>query len=317
MLYSWNRHQIGTKLIRINFAFAKSVSTSVSLRFHCIVLPFRERFSLPKASAIIIVVWLFSVAIMCPSAIMLTVGQLEGHYMVLGNGKNATYPLYTCYEAWSDDSMRKLYTTILFVHIYLVPLTLIVFMYGRVCLKLCNSTVPVTEHLPCANRANGTSKKRIKVIKMLILVALLFMISWLPLWTLMLLVDYTDLADDHLNLLTSYFFPFAHWLAFSNSSINPVIYGYYNENFRRSFQAAFKFQSCSQEMTLQEPYSEHPLGPINKIFTQANSSNSSSSPLTHLSSRKTQPKYPSPILEDMDKIMTYHVVNQAWKKTRT
>lgn len=266
---------------------------------------------------IIIVVWLLSIAIMCPSAIMLTVGQLEDHYMVLGNGKNATYPLYTCYEAWSDNSMRKLYTTILFVHIYLVPLTLIVFMYGRVCLQLCNSTVPVPEYLPCANRANGTSKKRIKVIKMLILVALLFMISWLPLWTLMLLVDYMDLADDHLNLLTSYFFPFAHWLAFSNSSINPVIYGYYNENFRRSFRAAFKFQFCSQEMTLQEPYSEHPLGPINKIFTQANSSNSLSSQLTHLSSRKTQPKYPSPILEDIDEIMTYHVVNQAWKKTRT
>ncbi|XP_062995535.1 neuropeptide FF receptor 1-like [Elgaria multicarinata webbii] len=255
-----------------------SVFTLVAIamdRFHCIVLPFRERLSLPKAMVIIIVVWLLAIAIMCPSAIMLTVGRLEDHYMVLSDSKNTTYPLYTCYEAWSDNSMRKLYTTILFIHIYLVPLTLIVFMYGRVCVKLCSSTVPVSENPPGAVRANGTSKKRIKVIKMLILVALLFMISWLPLWTLMLLVDYTNLADEHLDLLTGYFFPFAHWLAFSNSSINPVIYGYYNENFRRGFQAAFKFQLCSQELKHQETYSEQSRGPLsfgmcNKVFAQRN-----------------------------------------------
>ncbi|XP_063167451.1 neuropeptide FF receptor 1-like [Candoia aspera] len=306
-----------------------SVFTLVAIamdRFHCIVLPFRERLSLPKAVVILIVVWLLSIAIMCPSVIMLTIDRLEGHYIVLGNGKTSIYPLYTCYEAWSDNSMRKLYTTVLFVHIYLVPLTLIVLMYGRVCLKLCSSPVPIPEYLSYAGRANGTSKKRIKVIKMLILVAVLFMISWLPLWTLMLLVDYMDLTDDHLNLLTSYFFPFAHWLAFSNSSINPVIYGYYNENFRRGFRAAFKFQFCSQEVNHQEPYSEHPLGPVsfgmsNKVFTQANSFNSPSSQLTqnttHLSSRKTQSKCPGLMLEDIDKIMAHHVVDQAWEKTQT
>ncbi|XP_054853218.1 neuropeptide FF receptor 1-like [Eublepharis macularius] len=306
-----------------------SVFTLVAIamdRFHCIVLPFRERLSVLKAVVIIIMVWLLAIAIMCPSAIMLTVTRMEDHYMVLNDGKNSTYPLYTCYEAWADNSMRKLYTTILFIHIYLVPLTLIIFMYGRVCLKLCSSTVPITENLPCSGRANGTSKKRIKVIKMLILVALLFMISWLPLWTLMLLVDYTNLADEHLDLLTSYLFPFAHWLAFSNSSINPVIYGYYNENFRRGFQAAFTFQFCSQDTEHQETYSEQSRGPTsfgmcNKVFVEATSSNSTSSqPLQNtapLFSRIIQPKCPGLGLEDIDKIMTYHGVNQAWEKTDT
>lgn len=49
---------------------------------------------------------------------------------------------------------------------------------------------------------------------------------------------------DKLELLTSYFFPFAHWLAFSNSSVNPIIYGYYNENFKRGFQAICRTYSC-------------------------------------------------------------------------
>uniref|UniRef100_A0A6J0SMG4 Neuropeptide FF receptor 1-like n=1 Tax=Pogona vitticeps TaxID=103695 RepID=A0A6J0SMG4_9SAUR len=304
-----------------------SVFTLVAIamdRFHCIVLPFGERLSLLKATVIIIMVWLLAVAIMCPSAIMLTVSHMEDHYMVLSDGKNTTYPLYACYEAWSDNNMRKLYTTILFVHIYLVPLTLILCMYGRVCLKLCSSTMPVSENLPCGGRCKANSRKRIKVVKMLILVALLFMISWLPLWTLMLLVDYTNLTDHHLDLLTGYFFPFAHWLAFSNSSINPVIYGYYNENFRRGFQAAFKFQLCSEELHRQDTYSEQSRGPIsfgmcNKVFALASSSNSTASQHIQnsapLFSRGGQPKGPGLGLEDMDKIMTSHGAGQAWEQT--
>lgn len=277
-----------------------------------------------KAVVIIVVVWLLAIAIMCPSAIMLTVGRVEDHYMVLIDGKNTTYPLYVCYEAWSHSSMRKVYTTILFVHIYLVPLMLILFMYGSICLKLCHSTAPITQNLTCPVKANGTPKKRIKVIKMLVLVALLFMISWLPLWTLMLLVDYNNLDDHHLDLLTGYFFPFAHWLAFSNSSINPIIYGYYNENFRRGFQAVFKFHLCSQEMVHQETYSEQSQGPTsfrmcNKVFAEATSCNLVSSRHSQntgpLVSRSIQPKCPGLSLEDIDKIMTYHGINQAWEKT--
>ncbi|XP_034617544.1 neuropeptide FF receptor 1-like [Trachemys scripta elegans] len=303
-----------------------SVFTLVAIamdRFHCIILPFRERLSLLKAVIIIVIMWVLAIAIMCPSAILLTVAHMEDHFLVLNDGHNTTYPLYTCYEAWSDSSMRKLYTTILFTHIYLIPLVLIVFMYGRICLKLCSSTVPIPEHPTCASRVGSTSRKRIRVIKMLILVALLFVVSWLPLWTLMLLVDYINLTDDHLDLLTGYFFPFAHWLAFSNSSINPVIYGYFNENFRRSFQAAFNFQLCSQETKHKETYSEHSRVPTsfrmcNRVFAKATSSNCVSSHHTQntasLFSRSVQPMCPGLGLENIDKIMPYHRVTQAWEK---
>nr|UDL18213.1 neuropeptide FF receptor 1 [Larimichthys polyactis] len=238
--------------------FVQGVSVSASVftlvaiaveRFRCIVYPLQPKPTVRVAKAAIVLIWLLAVAIMCPAAVALTVEQVPFHYMVYNDDFNHTLPLYTCYENFANPQMRKVYTAVLFAHIYLVPLSVITLMYGSIGVKLCSSVFANREAQP----ANATgqvegrragqpmiSQKKIKVIKMLILVALLFMLSWLPLWTLMMMTDYAGLDRDQLDLLTSYIFPFAHWLAFSNSSINPIIYGYYNENFKRGFQAVCK-----------------------------------------------------------------------------
>ncbi|XP_010221919.1 PREDICTED: inorganic pyrophosphatase [Tinamus guttatus] len=74
---------------------------------------------------------------MCPSAITLTVTREEHHFMV--DTHNNSYPLYSCWEAWPDLGMRRIYTTVLFTHIYVAPLALIVVMYARIALKLFNN----------------------------------------------------------------------------------------------------------------------------------------------------------------------------------
>uniref|UniRef100_A0A3B5M6D0 Neuropeptide FF receptor 1 n=1 Tax=Xiphophorus couchianus TaxID=32473 RepID=A0A3B5M6D0_9TELE len=212
--------------------FVQGVSVSASVftlvaiaieRFRCIVYPLQPKLTLLVAKVAIVSIWVLAVAIMCPAAIALTVEKVPFHYMVYNDDFNHTLPLYTCYENFANPHLRKVYTAVLFAHIYLVPLTVITLMYVSIGVKLCSSAV-----------------KKIKVIKMLIMVALLFMLSWLPLWTLMMMADYGGLDRDQLDLLTSYSFPFAHWLAFSNSSVNPIVYGYYNKNFKRGFQAVCK-----------------------------------------------------------------------------
>lgn len=224
-------------------------SLFVFCRFRCIVYPLQPKLALCVAKVAIMSIWVLALAIMCPAAVALTVEKVPFHYMVYNDDFNHTFPLYTCYENFANPQMRKIYTAVLFAHIYLVPLTVITLMYGSIGVKLCSSVVANREP-PLANatvqgagRRRGQpmiSQKKIRVIKMLIVVALLFMLSWLPLWTLMMMTDYAGLDRDQLDLLTSYIFPFAHWLAFSNSSVNPIIYGYYNENFKRGFQAVCK-----------------------------------------------------------------------------
>uniref|UniRef100_UPI003BEF4C88 Isoform 2 of Neuropeptide FF receptor 2,Soluble cytochrome b562 n=1 Tax=Homo sapiens TaxID=9606 RepID=UPI003BEF4C88 len=103
-------------------------------------------------------------------------------------------------------------------------------------------------------RARSTLRKKQKIIKMLLIVALLFILSWLPLWTLMMLSDYADLSPNELQIINIYIYPFAHWLAFGNSSVNPIIYGFFNENFRRGFQEAFQLQLCQKRAKPMEAY---------------------------------------------------------------
>ncbi len=72
---------------------------------------------------------------------------------------------------------------------------------------------------------------------MLVVVVVLFGICWLPLHVFFLVMDYNPdvarLADspEHENVFIA-IYNSIHWLAMSNSFVNPIIYGFLNDNFR-------------------------------------------------------------------------------------
>ncbi|XP_041938924.1 neuropeptide FF receptor 1-like [Alosa sapidissima] len=248
-----------------------SVFTLVAIaveRFRCIVYPFQQKLTQRQAIITITFIWALAIVIMCPSAATLTVTKDEFHFMV--DEHNNTYPLYTCWEAWPDQSMRKIYTTVLFSHIYLAPVTLIVIMYTRVALKLFKSPAQLREGR-AEEDGRRVYRRKIKVIHMLLIVAMLFTVSWLPLWTLIMLTDYGNMTPSQISMLSAYVFPFAHWLAFFNSSVNPVVYGYFNENFRRGFQAAFQFQLCLAEVPSVVQPRRPAVGRHNRVFIDGQS----------------------------------------------
>ncbi|XP_019482026.1 PREDICTED: neuropeptide FF receptor 1 isoform X1 [Hipposideros armiger] len=254
-----------------------SVFTLVAIaveRFCCIMHPFREKLTLRKALVTIAVIWALALLIMSPSAIMLTVTREEHHFMV--DAHNRSYPLYSCWEAWPEEGMRQVYTAVLFSHIYLAPLILIVVMYARIARRLVKSSGPGRTREEAAMEGRRGARRKARVVHMLVVVALFFTLSWLPLWALLLLIDYGQLSEPQLHFITVYAFPFAHWLAFFNSSANPIIYGYFNENFRRSFQAAFRAQLCPPQWGSHRlAYSERPRELLRtRIFVEVQPSDS-------------------------------------------
>ncbi|KAM9820346.1 neuropeptide FF receptor 2-like [Neosynchiropus ocellatus] len=243
-----------------------SVFTLVAIaidRFRCIVYPFKQKFTTTTSKLIIVIIWVLAVFMMCPSGVMLQV--TKEHRVRIVQGNNKTLPFYWCRENWPNQEMRKVYTTVLFANIYLAPLSLIVIMYARIGFILFKTTVPQSRGSDTTSEGSShkklnvdgrhvVSRKKKRVIVMLLIVALLFIVSWLPLWTLMMLSDYASLTEHQYRVINIYVYPLAHWLAFFNSSVNPIIYGFFNENFRRGFQAAFKLQLCSASMEKPFPH---------------------------------------------------------------
>ncbi|XP_042552236.1 neuropeptide FF receptor 1 [Dipodomys spectabilis] len=256
-----------------------SVFTLVAIaveRFRCIVHPFREKLTVRKALLSIAVIWALALLIMCPSAATLTVTREERHFLL--DARNRSYPLYSCWEAWPEQRMRKVYTAVLFAHVYLVPMALLVVLYARIARKLCRAPPgPACDgsgsgrggEEAAAAEGGRAARRKARVVHMLVMVALFFSLSWLPLWTLLLLIDYAELSEPQLHFMSVYAFPLAHWLAFFHSSANPIIYGYFNENFRRGFQAAFRAQLCPAQWGShhhQQAYTERPGGFLRRRF---------------------------------------------------
>lgn len=109
-------------------------------------------------------------------------------------------------------------------------------------------------------------KSKIKVIKMLVIVIILFVLSWLPLYFIFariklgkLLVfakrfkvrfgfdgcvfkggPLTEREEELIGMVT----PIAQWLGSSNSCINPILYAFFNKKYRRGFAAIIRSKKC-------------------------------------------------------------------------
>ena len=66
---------------------------------------------------------------------------------------------------------------------------------------------------------------------MLVAVVVLFALCWLPLHTFFFVLNFTD-KQHHPSLTLAYFI--CHWIAMSNSFVNPIVYGLLNDSFRVS-----------------------------------------------------------------------------------
>ena len=75
-----------------------------------------------------------------------------------------------------------------------------------------------------------------QVIKMLMVVVTVFAICWLPLHAFILLIDFRPDLTEYENISQKHFFvavySAVHWLAMSNSCVNPIIYGFLHDSFR-------------------------------------------------------------------------------------
>ncbi|XP_066303857.1 neuropeptide FF receptor 2-like [Branchiostoma lanceolatum] len=204
-------------------------------RFYAVVLPTKPKLKVTAMTKGVITIWMFAIVVSLP----LMIFNRDEVYKDVQ--EDATYLVHYCDEqwpvtgSWTKEDISKYYSLALFIICYLAPLSIVLALYMMIGYQVWFKSSPGQR--ASVEAQNAILKKKIKVIKMLIVVVVLFALFWLPLHTIMLLNDFTQLSPSQKHVVYIYVFPIAHWLSYFNSSVNPIIYGYFNPNFRKGFMS--------------------------------------------------------------------------------
>ncbi|CAL8123005.1 unnamed protein product [Orchesella dallaii] len=89
-----------------------------------------------------------------------------------------------------------------------------------------------------ANRARDRKKSHRKVTKLVLTVITVYFLCWAPYWTMQLALIFTPHEQARHSGVMLFLFLFCGCLSYSNSAMNPILYAFLSENFKKSFLKA-------------------------------------------------------------------------------
>ncbi|XP_005181564.2 neuropeptide SIFamide receptor [Musca domestica] len=209
---------------------------AVSLdRFIAIWWPLRQ-LSKSRARFMILCIWIIAFGTTIPWALYFDLVPATEAFP-------AAPDMYLCQEVWPPGTSGNLY--FLLAHLmacYVVPMVLITLCYVLIWIKVSTRSIPGDTKDAQMDRMQQKSK--VKVIKMLVAVVILFVLSWLPLYVIFARIKFGGEISMEESEILNKVTPFAQWLGSSNSCINPILYAFFNKKYRRGFAAIIKSRSC-------------------------------------------------------------------------
>ncbi|XP_067013470.2 somatostatin receptor type 5-like [Anabrus simplex] len=138
----------------------------------------------------------------------------------------------SCNILWPESehiSGQTAFTLYSFILGFAIPLILIFVFYCLIIRRL--QTVGPT------NKSKEKKKSHRKVTKLVLTVITVYMICWLPYWITQVSLIFTPPKQCQSKIAVTIFL-FAGCLSYSNSAMNPVLYAFLSENFKKSFLKA-------------------------------------------------------------------------------
>ncbi|KAG7486908.1 neuropeptide Y receptor type 2-like [Solea senegalensis] len=191
-------------------------------RHRSIVYHMETKMSKDMCAVVIIVTWTVSALLASPLAIFREYGTFD---------LPPDISIQVCTEKWPENSMNgSVYSILMLLVQYGLPLAINSFAYISIWNKL-------RSHRTYGGQ-NDRHQQRTKTTKMLLTVVVVFAISWLPLHAFQLAVDIdsTLLYMKDFKLLFTLF----HIVAMCSTFVNPILYGWMNNNYRSAFLSVCK-----------------------------------------------------------------------------
>ncbi|KAJ8248997.1 hypothetical protein GJAV_G00230050 [Gymnothorax javanicus] len=132
-----------------------------------------------------------------------------------------------CWEEWPDKVPKHSYKVTILIIGYLLPLVLITCCYAKVLFHL---------HKKMKNMSKKSERSKKKTAQTVLLVVAAFLICWMPHHIIAMWVEFGRFP---LNDASFAFRILSHCLAYGNSCVNPILYAFLSENFRKACQQVF------------------------------------------------------------------------------
>ncbi|CAG7835814.1 unnamed protein product [Allacma fusca] len=199
-------------------------------RFLAIWFPLRCQITKKKARIVIAFIWFWASVLALPWLLFFDLALADP------NHPTVTF----CVETWPPEMNGNVYFLVVnLILFYLLPLGIISVCYFFIWLRVWRRQVPNDSHLSRIELIH--QKAKVGVLKMLIVVVLVFIFCWLPLYVIFTRIKLTSipisLTEGKILALAT---PIAQWMGACNSCINPLLYAFLNVKFRRAFFALFR-----------------------------------------------------------------------------
>ncbi|KAL1451505.1 hypothetical protein WDU94_005876 [Cyamophila willieti] len=221
--YSWSMGAVLCKTVHYMQSFTAICSvltlTVMSIeRYYAIMYPMKAKYicTISQTKKTIAAIWLISAILAAPILlvqILLPVGVRIQAFWCVRNLDNV--PLWRIYELY------------MLLVILVVPTTIMTITYSTIALEI---------H---------------KIIKMLIIIVVVFVLCWAPMLIDNLLTAWSIIPYERTGQYVQYkYMGIAfHLMAYLNSCVNPIVYGFMSKHFREPFQTNTLLQETSnQEM---------------------------------------------------------------------
>ncbi|KAL8624246.1 hypothetical protein ACOMHN_027552 [Nucella lapillus] len=213
-----------------------SVNTLAAIaldRYFAICHTLEIKINTGKCKVILFFIWLTALGVMVPWLVFFK------HQAYTTSRQH----LYVCYDHWPSVTVQRgYYVGVMFVCCYSLPLAMITVCYSLIGLKVWRR-----QGLGAHNSSTRLiQRSKVKVLKMLVVVCVLFCLSWLPLYVINFWrVVRPEMSLHNQHILNEIVVPLAQWLSNSSCCMNPIIYCFFSKKFRQGFRELVSCCGCN------------------------------------------------------------------------
>ncbi|XP_072246862.1 mu-type opioid receptor isoform X2 [Leuresthes tenuis] len=126
------------------------------------------------------------------------------------------------HPSWYWDTLLKI---CVFIFAFIMPVLIITICYGLMILRL--------KSVRMLSGSQEKDRNLRRITRMVLVVVAVFIVCWTPIHVFVIITALINIPTSTLQTITWHF---CIALGYTNSSLNPVLYGYLDENFKRCFR---------------------------------------------------------------------------------